>query len=112
MVKTVRLGQSTLGWQMTGSGFLTSEPSTTPGTGNRLEESEGPRTEEAAADKATEYFAQLTPQPASSLSSARSYFQTETVIESLFQPLEGGLGIKSNPGTQGPGLGFAVGHGR
>lgn len=46
---------------MAGSGFLTAEPSTMPGTGNRLEEFEGLPTEEVAADKATEYFAQLTP---------------------------------------------------
>ena len=50
-------------------------------------------------------------QLASSLSSARACFQTETVSESLFQPLEGRRGIKSYPGTQGPGLGFALGHG-
>lgn len=88
---------------MTGSGFLTSEPSIMPGTGNRLEEFEGPPTEEVAADKATEYFA-------SSLPFSRACFQTQTDSKSLFQPLEGRRGIKSYPGTQG--FAFVEGHGR
>lgn len=94
---------------MAGSGFLTAEPSTMPGTGNRVEEFEGLPTEEVAADKATEYFAQLTPSllPPFLLQGPVS----RELFKSLFQPLEGRRGMKSYPGTQDPGLGLALGHG-